>query len=100
MIFKIISGIQFDILGHCDLDIWPIGPKSTRGHLLVMSNHFVKHKNLIVFKKLSGNYIDIQGHCSLDFWLVTTNLHVKYEDFVINGFQYIFNIISGNIFDI
>ena len=54
---------------------------------------------LINFKKMSVNHLDIQCHCDLDLWrtdhninrdhlLVMTNLCVKYEDFMFNGFQY------------
>ena len=56
----------------------------------------MKTKWRTVFKTMSGNNFAIQGHC--DLWptdpkinrghlLVMTNLHVKYEAFVIYSFQ-------------
>ena len=52
----------------------------------------------MLFKIISGNHFNIQGHRDLDLWpidtkmnrghlLVMTNLHVKNDDFVVNGFQ-------------
>ena len=52
----------------------------------------------MVFKRISENHFNVQGHCDLDLrpsdpeinrghLLDIVNLHVKYEDFVLNGFQ-------------
>ena len=52
----------------------------------------------MIFKIICGNHFVIQVHCDLDLrpsdpiinrghLLVKTNLYVKYEDFVINGFH-------------
>ena len=38
----------FCIQCHCDLDLWLSDPKINRGHQLVMSNHLLKCKNLII----------------------------------------------------
>ena len=63
-----------------------------------MTNLHVKHKGFVIyiFKIISGNHFNIQGNRDLDLCpcdpkinrghlLVMTNLHVKYEDAVING---------------
>ena len=53
---------------------------------------------LMVFKKMSENHFDIQRSLGQDLWptepksnrihlLVMANVHVRYENFVINGFQ-------------
>ena len=52
----------------------------------------------MVFKITSVHYFSIEGHCDLNLWpsdpkinrchlILLTILYMKYEDFVINGFQ-------------
>ena len=89
IVFKKMSGKHFSIQGQYDLDLWPRNPKVNRGHLLVMNNHLVKYKNVLlkIIIKMSGNHFDIQCHCELVL-LPLANLPMKYEDFVMNDFQY------------
>ena len=103
---KKISGNHFDIQNKENrnpsaLDLWSSDPTMNRGYLLVMRYHLVKYENLMIdsFQNISGNYFDIQ--CQLDLWpndhkirnvviyysWFMTNLHTKYDDVVIDGFQ-------------
>jgi hypothetical protein len=95
-----MKGNHTNIQGPCDLDLWPSDPKINRGHLLVMTNQYVKYEDFVMhsfqdnkrtpFWHLRPSYLDlwtsdpksITGHL-----LVTTNHYVKYEDFAIITFQ-------------
>ena len=97
MIFKIlISGKSFNIQGHCDLELRPSDCKSSMGHLIVMTNHLVEYRNLLInsFQENEQTpFYTFKVTVTFTFDLLTTNsigvinLHVKYEQFVINDFQ-------------
>ena len=44
-----MSGIHFEIQGHCDLDLWPTDHKIDRGHLLVLTNLHVKYEEFVIY---------------------------------------------------
>jgi hypothetical protein len=52
-----MSENHFDNYGSRDL--WPSDPKINKGHLLVMTDQYVKYKNFVktVYKIISGNYV-------------------------------------------
>jgi hypothetical protein len=37
-----------NIQGPCDLDLWPSDPKINNGHILVMTNQFVKYEDFVI----------------------------------------------------
>jgi hypothetical protein len=65
-----MSGNHKDIEGPCDLDLWSSDPKINRGHLLDITNQYVKNKYFVInsFQDNQQNHSDIYGPCDLDFW--------------------------------
>ena len=44
MVLKILSGNQFYINKHCDLDLYPTGPKINRDLVFIETNQHVKYE--------------------------------------------------------
>jgi hypothetical protein len=43
-----MSSNHSDLKVPCDLDHWPSDPKINRGHLLVVTNHYVKYEDFVI----------------------------------------------------
>ena len=48
IILMILSGNQFYINEHCDLDLWPTEPKINGDHVLIETNHHVKYEDSVI----------------------------------------------------
>jgi hypothetical protein len=87
-----MSGNHTNIQEPCDLDLWPSAHKINRGHLVVMTNQYVKYEDFVI-NSFQDNKRKPFWHfmprwssdpkSNTDHLLVMTNHYVKYEDFVI-----------------
>ena len=69
-VLKLLSGNGFNSLGHCDLDLWPIAPKSIGFFYLIRAITLWRMNALgqRVLELFSGNGFHSLGHCDLDLW--------------------------------